>query len=260
MPIYKFRFKPKIGKLRTRTSAPGGGSKSLIPTANLQLWFRASSINQSDSTAVSTWNDESGNGRHITQGTGANQPIFKLSQINGKPVVEFDGVDDFMSRTSVSNFSSANQVVAFLVMKIPSDVDCIQLDWQAPDTTNRVTLSALNANPDRNFLFIHGNQGSGGLVQSGTISSGWLGVTQIAEWTRNGSAVTLRSNNVDLGSGSMTSDVTPGSSATLFIGQNTAGAGQFGGQLAELIYYNRFLTTAERDQVRNYLNGKYAAF
>ena len=63
-------------------------------------------INQSDNTAVSQWDDRSGNGKHATQATAANQPTFQTSELNGNPVVRFDGSNppnaDFLSAGSVA--------------------------------------------------------------------------------------------------------------------------------------------------------------
>lgn len=55
---------------------------------NLALWLDARFPNgfggsiPADGTALSQWNDLSGNGRHATQGTGANQPLFRSANPN----------------------------------------------------------------------------------------------------------------------------------------------------------------------------------
>lgn len=55
-------------------------------------WYRAG-IGQTDagSGALSAWADQSGNGRNLLQGTGANRPAI---QADGS--VLFDGIDDYM--------------------------------------------------------------------------------------------------------------------------------------------------------------------
>ncbi|MFM6265549.1 MAG: hypothetical protein ACKPFA_03415 [Dolichospermum sp.] len=45
---------------------------------------------------VSQWNDKSGNGRHVSQSTAANQPTYTASGLNRKPVLTFDGINDFL--------------------------------------------------------------------------------------------------------------------------------------------------------------------
>jgi hypothetical protein len=46
------------------------------------------------------WYDLSGNGRHATQATGANQPAIVTGALNGRQVRRFDGSNDFMALTS----------------------------------------------------------------------------------------------------------------------------------------------------------------
>lgn len=70
-----------------------------IPGINITAWFDAmeSSSVILNGTTVSQWRDISGNGRHATQATKANQPTYTPNGLNGKPVLTFDGVDDFLS-------------------------------------------------------------------------------------------------------------------------------------------------------------------
>lgn len=54
-------------------------------------WFRNQQGITQSGGFVSQWNDQSGNGRHLIQGTGASQPAL---QADGS--ILFDGVDDFL--------------------------------------------------------------------------------------------------------------------------------------------------------------------
>lgn len=75
---------------------------STIP--NLLAWWRADSFSLADGTAIggagNEWIDQSGNANHLTQGTAANRPVFKVNIVNGQPVIRFDGINDFLSMTS----------------------------------------------------------------------------------------------------------------------------------------------------------------
>jgi hypothetical protein len=59
---------------------------------------------------VATWYDQSGNGRNATQTTAGSQPQIvsngAIETQNGKPVVTFDGVNDFFAMTSPVNQAS----------------------------------------------------------------------------------------------------------------------------------------------------------
>jgi hypothetical protein len=63
---------------------------------NLIFWFRAGSLDYlSDGDLVNYWEDESGNGNHAAQGFSALKPIYKVSIVNGHPVVRFSGATNF---------------------------------------------------------------------------------------------------------------------------------------------------------------------
>lgn len=71
---------------------------------NCVLWVRADGpalAGTADGTSVGTWEDESGNDNDLSQGTAANQPVFKTNILNGKPVLRFDGSNDFIEATSL---------------------------------------------------------------------------------------------------------------------------------------------------------------
>jgi hypothetical protein len=66
-----------------------------IPGINIAAWFDAmeSSSVILDGTTVSQWRDISGNNRHVTQATKANQPTYTPDGLNRKPALSFDGAD-----------------------------------------------------------------------------------------------------------------------------------------------------------------------
>lgn len=91
-----------------------GGTKLWTPRElTTALWLDAdspSSITLNGAT-VSQWNDLSGNGRHATQATAANQPTYTASAINSKPALTFDG-GDFMSGLWAGATASEATIVA----------------------------------------------------------------------------------------------------------------------------------------------------
>ena len=67
--------------------------------ASLALWLDADdaeTITLNGST-VSQWDDKSGNDRHASQATAANQPNYTASGLNGKPVLTFNGSPDSLN-------------------------------------------------------------------------------------------------------------------------------------------------------------------
>jgi hypothetical protein len=77
-----------------------------IPTAGLLGWWKADSITQSDNTVVTTWEDSHTN-EDLAQATTTNKPTFQTGEINGLPIVRFDGVDNWM-RSDMAINAGAN--------------------------------------------------------------------------------------------------------------------------------------------------------
>lgn len=72
----------------------------------------------SSSATVATWYDQSGNARHMTQATAANQPTIvnsgTLFTVNGKAAIDFDGTTDFLSSSSVGLWAAGAAAVAMV--------------------------------------------------------------------------------------------------------------------------------------------------
>lgn len=63
--------------------------------------------------AVSSWRDGSGNGRTLSQGTGANQPVFTAasSLLNNRGAITFDGSNDTLQSSTFTAVSSGTHSV-----------------------------------------------------------------------------------------------------------------------------------------------------
>jgi hypothetical protein len=82
----------------------GHGSDEFSPAdiTGLQVWLDANQIVSTDGTAVTTWADSSGNGHDFTQGTAGFRPTYQTGELNGLPVVRFDGSDDWLGGGDLS--------------------------------------------------------------------------------------------------------------------------------------------------------------
>lgn len=60
-----------------------------------------------DGGAVAEWPDQTGHGHDLAQATGASQPTLQTNEVNGLPVVRFDGSDDLLAVDLVSTFEQA---------------------------------------------------------------------------------------------------------------------------------------------------------
>jgi hypothetical protein len=87
-------------------------ASSGVPTA---LWLDADdagTITKDGGDLVSQWNDKSGNARHVTQATAANQPTYQAAGLNSKPTVYFGPTTRYLSSASVSAHSGPWSVFA----------------------------------------------------------------------------------------------------------------------------------------------------
>ena len=94
---------------------------SFQPTdiSNCVLWVRANDITGlADGDKISTWSDKSGNNNNLTQATEDYQPLFKTDIWNGKSVVRFDGVDDYLWDT----FTLSQPEHIFIIAKLLTDL------------------------------------------------------------------------------------------------------------------------------------------
>ena len=111
--------------MRTATRMVVLGRKLWTPAAlgsSLALWLDAddsSTITLNEST-VSQWRDKSENGRHASQPNKASQPTYSLTGLNGRPVLTFDGVNDFMAAGTNSTWNflhNGQESAAFVVAR-----------------------------------------------------------------------------------------------------------------------------------------------
>lgn len=81
------------------------------------LWLDASDPSTIilNGSTVSQWSDKSGNARHFTQTTASSQPVYSTNQLNGNPILQFDGVDDFLDGGNI--LPATNGLTTFFVAR-----------------------------------------------------------------------------------------------------------------------------------------------
>ena len=215
------------------------------------LWLAADDIAQSDGTAVATWLDKSGNGRNATQAIGASQPIVKTGVLNGRNVVRFDGVNDYLRSPS---FALGSTPSVFVVAKqTTGKAGYTRVLGGFPDVY-------LYCGTDASELIatFYGNGTSWGTVLAQSATT-WMGDFKIVSSINNGTdsqfingvASTPRLNAMS----SFTGEIVVGG------GYFSSGAWQtdqiLGGDIAEIIIIPSPLATADRQRVERYLAAKW---
>ncbi len=103
-----------------------------IPKDNLKCWYKAEDITGvADGGYIKTWPDASGNGLNMTSSADKTDPILRLYQVNGLPLVEFSPTgghgDGSPYATCLNNTTSKDYIdgtsglTLFFVGKLASD-------------------------------------------------------------------------------------------------------------------------------------------
>lgn len=216
-----------------------------VPQDGLTLWEDARTLALADGAAVSSWPSAVGT-LAPGQATAGSQPLFQAADATGPDRVVFDGVDDFLSQASVLGsdlFGSAEMTLFILQKQYGVEARNTSFFWDATASVN------LHATYDDTIIFdFAGPTKRTSIAQP----AGWDDAWKIVECSReSGTGVqSVIVDGVTLASGPTTGTISLTTAATLFVvGQATS----FGGEMAQLLVWNRYLTTAEREQVRAYL-------
>jgi hypothetical protein len=259
--------------IRVRPSVALEGVLAAEPDtfADLQLWLRADADVTHDSLGfVSQWADQSGNDNHALQTVDARKPSFARGVLNGKPVMRFDGVDDYFAIDKV-HYDTPGQIsgmTIFALVKSSSSTDQI--------------LASFDRNEYWRFSLRSGAAGGVGwhtrpalgsvhdLLTSQAYTDGnWhviacrfeAGASPDKQIFVDGEAVASADahGGENLGSGvTRFGFVGVGSEADAVNG--TTGPAQFlAGDLAEVLIYNRALSDTERQQIEQYFIEKYTS-
>ncbi|MCF8223015.1 MAG: hypothetical protein K9J25_07685 [Bacteroidales bacterium] len=229
-------------------SGPGGVGDD----SNNKLWLRTDSLSGfSNDDQVGTWEDFSGNNNDFSQLTAADQPLYKTSVFNGKPVIRFDGSSDFMTGPSIINGNVGRTI--FIVGKMASSTgtwDGLLVNLDYPQTGGSGSTYSITAEVavrvNGNIVF---NEGFG------TTNTRLLTIRNAAG--ANVTAVEAYLEGVGLTEASS-------SGATINTGINGTSIGYsdhvtdyFDGDMAEIIFYDNELNNSQRIIVENYLAVKY---
>lgn len=130
---------------------------TLVGVAGLWAWWDATQITPvADGTAVAQWNDMSGAARHPSQNVSSlKRPLYKTAILNAKPVVQFDGTDDYMTIAQVLGQAGADLSIIAVVKGTAADKDVVSTraawtGWLLRQTATGMRYANLSAtNYDR---------------------------------------------------------------------------------------------------------------
>jgi len=230
----------------------GGGGFSPKQFTDLLLWLDASSIaGLSDGDAVGTWSDLSGNGYHATEADAA-RPTYKTNVLNGKPVVRFDGANNFMQLlTSNAMPLNDNTVTIFVVYQTTSAARQMLF---ASSNGGSLCLEILTLSGERTVS-------TPGVYVARTATITHVADTdpQLLTYRRSGDGAGTHSFYTNGMLEPLTLDGAGAFSTTAVkqLGRRAAGTLPFAGDMAEIIIYGSSLSDTDRRTVESYLCSKY---
>ena len=239
--------------------------------ANLKAWYDASdtaTISLSGS-AVTQWNDKSGNSYNLTQGTAARRPTSGVNTLNSKNVITFDG-NDVLQASTASNWTFLNNSGgATVFMAAYYDTSAVQtmIFDTSGSTTGAVGVTTFRGSADKLGAFVV--YGSAGNYVSLDSNLQTLTDATAFYWSMkldNSNATAANRIKVRLNGGAEqganASTNAPSASAPaqpLFLGSyDSAGSQGFQGRIAEIIMYSGILSAGDISLVNAYLAAKWA--
>ncbi|MFN4363328.1 beta strand repeat-containing protein [Chryseobacterium hispalense] len=232
-------------------TAPGGVLGS-------SLWLKADAGTSSttDNTAISQWNDQSGTSNNATQGTAANQPVYRnniTDNINFNPVVNFDGTNHLMNLnlSLLPTGTTARSLFASYFYNGTNAASNQIISWGATSSATG-SVYGMRANPL--------NIDWGNIAQVTPVVPSSLRIAANV-WNGSGNTSSIwSSSSLLIGPANITANTS--SSGTARLGANNWGGldnERFAGRLPEVIVYPFALNTTQRLQVESYLAIKYGS-
>lgn len=225
----------------------------------LVVWLRADTAPFANGQAVTTWQDASGRGNHASQATASQRPTFVANAINGQPALSFNrgaAQQLFLPTTSFQGMSDLSDFTFLAVAR-----------WTGGVTSGLFGgyRGSNPANGGSSVFEISSTSGSLRLRLPSTIEiTGGPGVIQ-NQWQVIGAAMDGPAAKARMfvdGRTAGEANGTPGLTRLanyerLPIGSSFDSNRTFGGQIAEVVIFNRSLSALERTALESHFAGKF---
>jgi hypothetical protein len=185
MSVVRPIARPLVSPLSGGSALPWeeGGGAGVVPFPTLttqRARYRADLGITLVGSDVDGWADQSGVGNHLTAAAAGVRPLYQASAaaFKGQPVVEFDGVGEWLRDTAFSLGGAAKPFTVWLVMKALATTSGRAI-WQYGSAVPPYSLTGANAIPE---LYGNGPVNSLGATSSLTtarlVTYSWDGTTQ----------------------------------------------------------------------------------
>lgn len=218
-------------------------------------WFDAADLSTiSVATGVSEWRDKSGNGKHVSQSTGSLQPSLQQGFLNGLPVLQFDGSDDWLGCNTWSGTITSQSSFAMFRLIAHSGYYGRVYTQTSSSAADQAYVPCLEWVGSAQYgSYISGTNPGDALSKIALSTGVWYLWSSI----HDGAAIRNRTSKLDGGSAASTISI---ALSDLRIGDeiNTNQTPSLNGYFCELLMFNnRTITTRERWLIEGYKAWKW---
>lgn len=211
--------------------------------------------------AVARIDDKSGNGKHATQATGANCPLWQQDG-SGNYYLDFDGTNDYMTASSF-DLSSTDKLTIFAGVRKSDGTGTNDYGaFASLATWNSAGTFILSGKTNQNGTYYCGSTGS--LPKDIATTSGAYPSPQIAVVRMradiSGDSLTLHINGVSAGSNTGDQGTGNYANSSLRIGSYTGSGNYYIGRIYSLIVRGATSTTQEITDAEAWVNDKTGAY
>ena len=257
--------KPLLRRKPSTLVSTWGGTFYPTMFASLQLWFDSSDLSTITASGglVSQWNDKSGNGYHVTQGTDVSKPTTGSVTKNGLNVLTFAANKQLLRTTATGLGQNVSGTTIYAVHRLDSGSAVREvMRYNHSDLVNtraglRLTgttvFGAVGRTLDADALQTASSsaQTLGGYrIQCGAFDYGNLRLRQYFEAKINGFLTPYQSATT-------TSNTASG---RLAVGSSGSSSNYWDGAICEILIYHAVHNEPEISAVNDYLNRKWAIY
>jgi len=217
----------------------------LLDPLSLRLWLKADRAEANNGNPVLSIKNSTNDLINFAQLPNATNlaPILITNGINNRPILRFDGIDDFLTSTTTSIHTN-NGLSIIVAGKINNNASnnqtyiakfsAVNREWRLQNDEFNILNNTLNfSNNNTNFNIL------------------------TALWSPDSPQLSLSINNSAFSTITGATSI-PETNEPIIVGSNSQGStGFLNGDIAEILVYNKKLSTEELNKVRAYLNNKY---
>jgi hypothetical protein len=256
-----------LGALAGITQQQGAGGFSPLDLPSVFNWLESDDLSDftfGTGSAVSQWNDRSGNGTHVAQASGILQPL-RTGSLNGRPTVVFDGSNDVL--TSVL----ASSAWKFLSDGTTPFTVALVFSYTTNLSAPVVSTSAIDGGKVGFVLSGNSNGGAAGAENSFVVNAAGVAIQSanaagslphtvaniiVGRYDPSNGTASLRSKiNINGGATSQTNTSTAAPNTSL--PERTLNVKPTGGQLAAAVICKASISDTEVDDLNAYWSAKW---